>query len=153
MNEKLKVEIVIPSDEEGFILLKCGYCGNFFKIPAQDLNNDTILNLYCPCCGLISDNYLSGDVIYLAQAIINNYGNDIIYDAFKDLGRISKKGVFQLKIENIPQHESENFIKTGIEALEIATFDCCNKNAKIKPLLKMTGCYCPFCGVKEYDVK
>ncbi len=153
MKEDFSIEIAIPSDEDGFILLKCGYCGNFFKVPAQELNNDNNLNIYCPCCGLISESYITQDVVDLARAMITNYMNDAIYEAFKGLEKTTKKGVLQFKAGQRPKHESENPIRTGIEALEIATLDCCNKKAKVKPLLKMTGCYCPFCGVKEYDVK
>ena len=153
MKEDFSVEVAIPSDEDGFILLKCGYCGNFFKIPAHELNNEDIFNIYCPCCGLVSESYITQDVVDLARAMITNYMNEVIYDAFKGLEKTTKKGPVQFKTGKRPKHEYEMSIKTGIEALEIATFNCCSKKAKVKPLLKMTGCYCPFCGVKEYDVK
>ena len=50
-------------------------------------------------------------------------------------------------------HESEDSIRSGIEAMEICNFPCCKRTAKIKPLLKMTGAYCPFCGVKNYEIE
>jgi len=34
-------------------------------------------------------------------------------------------------------HESEDSIRSGIEAMEICNFPCCKRTAKIKPLLKM----------------
>ena len=153
MADVITFEISIPSDDDGYILLQCQYCGTFFKVPSDDIENDALLDIYCPSCGLVSDTSLTEDVIELAQAMVQNYAMDMIYDAFKDLERKTKKGIVQFKAGKKPKHEAENPIRTGIEALEISRFNCCKKNAKIKPLLKMTGCYCPFCGVKEYEVE
>ena len=36
----------------------------------------------------------------------------------------------------------------GIEALEVEEYPCCKREAKIKPIYKMCGSYCPFCGVR-----
>lgn len=153
MPDDVKFEISIPADNDGFILLQCQHCGSFFKIPADDLENNDLLEIYCPSCGLISDSYLTDDVIDLAQAMVQNYAMDLIYDAFKDLEKKTRNGLVKFKAGKRPQHEDENPIKSGIEALEMTRFDCCKKESKIKPLLKMTGCYCPFCGVKEYEIK
>ncbi len=153
MAEDITFEISIPSDDDGYILLQCEYCGEYFKITTADIEDDRLLNIYCPGCGLISDDYLTEDVINLAQAMVQNYAIDMIYDTFKDLERKTKKGSVQFKAGKRPKYEDENPIKSGIEALEIAKFNCCSRTAKIKPLLKMTGCYCPFCGVKEYEIK
>ena len=153
MPDDFTFEISIPSDDDGFILLQCEHCGTFFKIPAEDMENDALLDLYCPGCGLVSENYLTEDVIELAQAIVQNYAMDMLYDAFKDLERKTKRGIVQFRAGKPPKHEDENPIRSGVEAFDITRFSCCKKNAKIKPLLKMTGCYCPFCGVKEYEIK
>lgn len=151
MDDEIKFEISIPSDDDGYILLKCEHCGTFFKATAGDLKDDGILNVYCPSCGLISDNFLTDDVIDLANSIVKNYAEDMIYDMFKDLERHSKHSIVQFKAGSRPKHEAENPIRSGIEAMEIVTFPCCKLTAKVKPLLKMTGCYCPFCGVKNYE--
>ncbi|MBR0340879.1 MAG: TFIIB-type zinc ribbon-containing protein [Oscillospiraceae bacterium] len=153
MSDGIKFEISVPSDEDGYILLQCKYCGNFFKITVDDLEDDRLLYLYCPSCGLISDNYFTDDVVNLALAKVKNYGMDMVYDAFKELERTTKKSAVQFRTGNKPKDEREYPIKSGIEALEKAEFYCCNRMAKVKPLLKMTGCYCPFCGVKEYEVE
>lgn len=151
MSKVEKIEISIPSDDNGYILLQCKHCGTFFKITTDDLQDDRLLNLYCPSCGLISDSYLTDDVIDLAVAKVKNYGMDLVYDTFEDLERKTKKSAVQVKKGKKPEHERENPIKSGIEALEEVEFYCCNRTAKIKPILRMTGCYCPFCGVKEYE--
>lgn len=152
MSNDISFEISIPSDDDGFILLQCGHCGEFFKITVAESNNDDNLFIYCPSCGLVSDNYLTEDVIELAQKMVSNYAMNMIYDAFKDLERSTKNSFVSFKAGKRPRHEEERPIRTGIEAMEIAEFECCKKQAKIKPLLKITGCYCPFCGVKNYEV-
>lgn len=153
MSEETTFEISIPSDNEGYILLQCGHCGTFFKITEDDTRDDRILNVYCPCCGLISDNYFTEDVIELAQALIQNYAMDYLFNAVEELERKTKKGAVRFEAGHRPKHERENPIKSGIDALELASFDCCGRSAKIQLLLKMTGCYCPFCGVKNYEIE
>lgn len=153
MAEDIVFNVNIPCDNDGFVLLNCQHCGTFFKLTGNDIQDDGILNIYCPSCGLISDVYITDEVIALAQTKITNYAMDMTYDAFKDMERQSKRGVLQFKAGRRPSHERENPIKSGIEALEITEFKCCKRKAKIKPLLKFTGCYCPFCGVKEYEVE
>ena len=50
-----------------------------------------------------------------------------------------------------PQYENEEPIRSGIDAMELCSLQCCKRTAKIKMLLKLTGAYCPFCGVKNYE--
>ncbi len=152
MSEDISFEITIPADNDGYILLQCEHCGEFFKITAGDCKNDEILNIYCPGCGLISESYITEDVFELAQSMVENYAVDTIYEAFRDMEKKTKNS-FLIKAGKKPRHKAENPIRSGIEALDITEFDCCKKTAKIKPMLKTTGCYCPFCGVKEYEVE
>lgn len=151
MSETIKISI--PADNEGYILMQCPICGTFFKIGAGDLQDDRFFQIYCPSCGLSSESYLTEDVIELAINMAENYLMDSIFNEFKKLERRSKKGFVQFKAGNKPKEKPELPIHAGIQAMHIVNFDCCKTTAKIKPLLKMTGCYCPFCGVKDYEVK
>lgn len=153
MSDSITFEISIPSDNEGYILLQCGHCGMFFKVQPSDIEDDQLLDLYCPSCGLISENYLTEDVIDLAETIARNYAINAINDAFKGFESKGKNNLLQIKISSKQRPEYESPIRTGIEAMEITHFECCHRDAKIKPLLKLTGCYCPFCGVKEYEAE
>lgn len=154
MDDEFYMTISIPTDDEGYILLKCEYCGTFFKATPSDIEDDGVLSLFCPSCGLTSESYVTEDVIELAMKMTKNKVNDTIYDAFKDLERHNKrKSMVKFNAGKRPQHEAEDPIHSGIEALELTNFACCNRIAKIKPLLRMTGAYCPFCGVKNYEVK
>lgn len=154
VSDEFHITISIPTDDEGYILLRCEHCGTFFKATPSDIEDDGVLHIFCPSCGLISDSYVTEDVIELARRIVENKVNDMIYDAFKDLERHNKRNsVVKFNTGKRPKHETEDPIRSGIDALEIASFPCCSRTAKIKPLLKMTGAYCPFCGVKNYETE
>ena len=154
MSDEFHMTISIPADDDGYILLKCEHCGTFFKATPSDIEDDGVLHIFCPSCGLTSENYLTEDVIELAMKMTKNLVNDMIYDMFKDLERQTKRNsLVKFKAGKRPQHEAEDPIRSGIEALEITTFPCCGRTAKIKPLLRMTGAYCPLCGVKNYEIE
>lgn len=153
MDSDFSIKISIPTDDHGYILLQCSYCGTFFKLTPNDIEDDRILDIYCPSCGLISDDYFTEDVLELAVVIAQNKVMDNLYDKFNELGRQYKKGPVTFKAGKRPKPEPENPIRSGIDALVITNFPCCIRTAKIKPLLKITGCYCPFCGVKNYEIE
>ena len=153
MSDELKFEISIPTDNDGYVLLKCPNCGTYFKATPSDVQDDGVLELYCPSCGLSSDSYITDDVLELAIAMTKNAAMDLIYNEFKKMERQFKKGPITFKVGRPPKHEPEDPIRSGIEAMEIVTFPCCKRTAKIKPILRMTGCYCPFCGVKNYEIE
>ena len=153
MNEDMTLTIQIPSDDDGYVLLKCPNCGSFFKATASDIQDEGLLALYCPCCGLTSDSYITEDVLTLAITMAKNSAMDMAYDMLKQMERQFHGGLLSFKAGKPPAHEPESPITSGIEALVITMFSCCKRSAKIKPLLKMTGCYCPFCGVKNYEVE
>ena len=143
-----------PADDEGYVILQGEHCGTFFKATPFDIEDDGVLHIFCPSCGLISDSYVTADVIDLARRMVKNKVNDMIYDTFKDLERHNKQNSFvKFKAGKRPKHETEDPIRSGIETLEVTMFPCCGRTAKIKPLLKMTGAYCPFCGVKNYETE
>lgn len=152
MDEVINFKITVPTDNEGFILLKCRHCGSYFKCMPDDIESDEILHIFCPSCGLISECYLTPEVIELAEKMTRNIAMDMTYEAVKALERETKGKPLSIKAGKRPKHEIVDPIRTGIEAMDIIEFDCCHRKAKVKPLLKMTGCYCPFCGVK-YELK
>lgn len=146
----INLQISIPADNDGFVLLKCPLCGEFFKLKADEIEAEDVINIWCPCCGLISDSYITEEVITLALNKAKNIVNDLIFDEFKKLENHTKGNLFSFKAGNKPKRESENQLVVGIEALEIRKYKCCKKEAKIKPLVKICGSYCPYCGVR-YD--
>lgn len=142
-------EISIPADNDGFCLRQCPTCGEFFKLKPSDIEDEGVLEIHCPACGLIGDCYETEDVINLGMTKAQNYANDMLNDFFRKMEKNFKGEPITFKAGKKIPHEPEIPIRAGIEALTITKFSCCKREAKIKPLLRMTGCYCPFCGVLE----
>lgn len=148
--DELSLKIEIPSDSDGYILLQCPLCGEFFKLTPEDIEADDILEIWCPNCGLKSDNYFTEEVIELSQRIVKNKVEDIMYKKIKELERKTRGGLISFKAGSKPKPEYEPPIVPCIDELEIQNFKCCNKSAKISPSVKLERGYCPFCGV-SYD--
>jgi len=147
---EIRMEITIPADNDGYVLLKCPLCGEYFKLMPAEMQSDDVIEIYCPCCGLKSDSYLTEDAIELAQAMIKNAATAMIFDSMKKLERqIKGKGV-SFQAGKRPQSEHESPLVASIEAMEVQNYKCCQRAAKIKPLIRLCGSYCPYCGVK-YD--
>ena len=146
-------QISIPSDNDGYCLMQCPTCGEYFKVTPSDYEDEGVLEICCPACSLVADNYFTEDVLELAMNIAKNYATDLIYNDFKKMESKFKGGIVSIKTGKKPKSEPETPIYAGIEVLAITKFPCCKRSAKVKPLLQITGCYCPFCGVKNYEVE
>ena len=151
VNKESSMEISVPTDQDGFILLQCSMCGEYFKLTTHDINDDRNLHIFCPSCGLIPDSYLTEDLIRIAKEMCMNKLNDELYKEFKSLERSARSEGISFQVKKKPKHLKENQIRTGIDVLEIVHFKCCDRDVKINPMLSMTGCTCPFCGVITYD--
>ena len=149
----VRLEISIPTDNEGFALLQCSICGDYFKVKPSDYEDDGILELHCPSCGLCGENFFTEDVIDLALTMAKNVATDMIFDELKKMERQFRGSMVSIKVNKKAKNEHENPVSEGIEALAITAFPCCKRYCKIKPMLKISGCYCPFCGVKEYETE
>lgn len=153
MEDEIHMEISIPTDDDGYVLLQCEHCGTYFKATPSDVEDDGVLRIFCPSCGLTSESYATEDVLELAEAMVENVALDAVYDMLEQMEQKLNSGLLAFSAGKRPQPKMENPIHSGIDSLEITTFPCCERSAKVKPLLKMTGCYCPFCGVKNYEVE
>ena len=143
-------EIAIPADNEGFCLLQCPHCGEFFKLTPSDIEAEDVIEIWCPSCGLIGENYFTDDAIQLALKKTKNYAMDLIFNEMKKWEKEFGGGPVTFKVGKQPVHEEEKPLMYSVEALELVKYPCCKKEAKIKPIYKICGSYCPFCGVR-YD--
>lgn len=141
-------EISIPADNDGFALLQCSLCGEFFKVRPDDYQADDVIEIWCPSCGLKADNYFTDDALDLAEKKVENYASELLYNEMKKWERQFKGSLISFKVDKKPQPREEYPIKYGIDALEIMKYSCCKRDAKIKPIYKICGSYCPFCGVR-----
>lgn len=150
MSSEFSISISIPTDDEGYALLQCPKCGEYFKLLAADYQDDSILWVHCPFCGLASNSYITQDVYNLGLNMVQNSVDDMIYDSIKKLTRQTKNSLFTIKKGKRPKPRCTDPIRSGIEAMEEVQLLCCKRTTKVSPLLILTGYYCPFCGVR-YD--
>ena len=151
--EDFSVKVEIPKDDEGYSLMQCPNCGDLFKLTPSNIEDEGVLEIYCPSCGLAGENYITEDVLELALKKVKNKMNFDIYEQMKLMEQQHKNGFITFKAGNPPKQEYEEPLHSGVESLQITTYNCCHKTAKIKPLLIITGSYCPFCGVKNYETE
>lgn len=147
MDSKIEIPLEIPSDEDGFVLLQCPLCGELFKLTVTDLESEDVLEIWCPFCGLVSDNYLTEDAVDLAMKKAKNAVNDLLHQELKKMERNFKGGLISFKVTSQPKHEHESPLVPIVDSLVAVKFKCCNRDAKIAPALSATTSFCPFCGV------
>ena len=147
----MTTSISIPSDEDGFVLLQCHLCGEYFKMLASDVNDESVINIWCPYCGLNGKKYVPKEAIEIGLKIAENEINDMLYDFFKGMEKQTKNSLLKFKCTNKPNKNVIPSIKVRTDKLEIKRYGCCKSTVKITPLSKMCGSYCPICGGIDYE--
>lgn len=146
MSDEETFNISIPTDSEGFVVLQCSLCKEFFKITSSDFEDEAQLKIWCPKCGLNPDSLITSDVIELATKIVNNHVIDLLDDFDKNLKKMFKSGSIKYKSHSKLKKEPIDPLFSKVDNLESQIYECCNKEAKISTNLKIEGGYCPFCG-------
>jgi len=137
--------ISIPCDNDGFFLLRCPKCGEYFKLLPSEFQDDAVENISCPQCGLMSDSYVTQDVINLAMAKTTNMASDMLDKTFKDLERSTRNSMIKFKTTKAKKVD-EIPIRSSVEAFETIQFECCGRSAKLRSILAYCGAYCSYCG-------
>ena len=153
--DNLRFNISIPSDEDGCVLFQCPNCGELFKVVVDEYESDSVLDIHCPLCGLISDNFFTPDVIDLALSKTANVVVPELEELLKkELGGKGNDHVsFSVKSynEEEPEIPIRQAIRAAIEALQIATCHDCGREAKVSPALAMSAYTCPLCGIGQFN--
>lgn len=142
----IEMEISIPTDSDGFVLLQCPLCREYFKLTPDDIEDEAMIEMWCPNCGLKADNYLTEDVINIAKRLARNSMADMINQSFKDIEHSFQNSLIKFTRGEPIKKYAIDPIQAKIENLEVKKFNCCSKQAKISPNLMVEGGYCPFCG-------
>ena len=144
-------KIEIPCDDDGFVLLQCSQCGEFFKLKADDFDSDDILDVRCPACGITSENYLTEDVLNLAMAIAKNKAFEAIHKGMKKLERQTKGKAVSFKAGKPPKPDDEPILQPSVDAFAIVVCGHCGKQSKVARLLSMSMFVCPLCGMSNFN--
>lgn len=146
MDSEITIQLEIPADENGYVLFQCPKCGEYFKITPSDYENEEIEDIWCPSCGMISENYLTEDVIELARTKLENACMNMLHEEFKNLERQTKGKAVSIKAGNKPSPKHEAQINSAIDNLIEMHVPCCGNTIKL-PLARANAVYyCPFCG-------
>lgn len=148
----MKIQIEFPSDNEGFTLLQCPFCGDFFKLNPSNMQDDKILQIHCPYCGQSNDSFFTKEIIDLSMTMTKNLAINQIYGVFESLEQQTHKKQLSFKADKKPKYEYAKTIFNTLDELSKKKYECCKLEAKIKPIMKIAGTYCPFCGVKNFEI-
>ncbi len=147
MSNEKNMEISIPTDNDGYVMLKCPTCGERFMLKPADIEEESTIDIWCPNCGLKHNSYIDDDVYELANKMVQNYVTDMLDDFTKDIEKMFKKNRnIKVKPAKKSKKETELPICRKIGDFEVKNFCCCDKQAKIKSITCFEGGYCPFCG-------
>ena len=139
--------ISMPIDKDGLVMIRCPYCGEFFKVDADDYEADDVLDLWCPCCGLIADCFLPPEVIELAKAmVVNKFKSDLSQELSKIGASSSCNSILSFKLESSFEKERENNLIPSVDAFEPIRCDHCGRETQVKPLARYIGGFCALCG-------
>jgi uncharacterized C2H2 Zn-finger protein len=141
----------IPPDDDGFITFQCKYCGQAFKLTAQDFDEDDVVELYCPCCGLTNakNKFYPKCVEEAAVRLVENHIADLINGSFKKMERDFRGNKFvSFTVNKEVGKQADKELFEAENELESVSIQCCKKLVKVRSLDKEIGIYCPYCGVK-----
>lgn len=100
MSETEVFTISIPTDEDGQVLLKCPVCNELFKVDGTVFGDDSVFEIHCPSCGIVSDSYITDDVLKLGMQMSENYANDLIEKEFKKLEKATKNSFLKFSYKS-----------------------------------------------------
>ncbi len=148
MSETINVDI--PADEDGYVLLQCDHCGEKFMLKVEDLEDESQIDIWCPNCGLITKNFFDDETELFIDKMAENLVIDIINESFENLEK-SNKNSKNIKItgNKIPKNNVLPIGRSVGDFIE-TNYQCCHKTAKLKSIKKFEGGYCPFCGEMHY---
>ena len=74
------------------ICLEEGKKHNVEKIKKINIvvGDDSVFEIHCPSCGIVSDNYVTDDVLELGMQMVENYANDLIEKEFKKFAKSTR---------------------------------------------------------------
>jgi DNA-directed RNA polymerase subunit RPC12/RpoP len=137
------------SDIEGYSSFKCSLCGEDFKLNTHEVQEDDVIELFCPNCGIPSpiSTYYTADIIEHAETLVMNEAMDMLNDMFKGFERTARrsKHITFKRGKPLPTKQPRALFEN--DDLEQIEFLCCNRKAKLSLLSKTIKPFCPYCGV------
>lgn len=147
--DDLTLTIEIPPDSDGFIPMECPLCEERFGLRIEDIEDDEVLEVRCPHCGIASDSYVTPNIIELAQTKLSIMALNLIHNEMKKLERATKGKAIEVKAGKKPQEEAEAPLVTDVNTMQEIRCENCGRTVKVTPLLALSVFICPCCGVSN----
>ena len=90
------ISISIPCDKDGFLTLTCPSCRQNFKLLGDDFQDDSVVDIYCPHCGLSNstNDFLTNDVKEAVNREAENLVAKLLNDSFKKMALDIKRSKY-----------------------------------------------------------
>lgn len=140
----------IPADSDGCVNFQCPYCDNTFKLDASECQEDDVMELFCPFCGLADEPsaFLNGEIVQLAMDKAENLLIDMLNGFGKDFEKSFRgNALVKVKTTKIENKGEKEVFEVDSEEV-IVELPCCNRHLKVKYSAKESGVICPYCGVR-----
>lgn len=150
MSER-STQISIPTDLDGFLSLECPFCEGRFKLSASEVQEDDVVLIHCPICGLSDEpnSFLTSEVVEAANIMLQNLAYDVVNDAMKGWERRSRGNKsMTFKAGRPIRHEPEAVLIED-DSLKLHVFECCDRSAKVSVMDAALILKCPYCGVAQ----
>lgn len=141
------LSISIPLDEEGYMLMQCPVCGDYFKVRSEDYEADDVGELWCPMCGLKNDSFWPDEVVELAKAKALNQLMGDFEKEIAGIGRtLARQPFMKMTVSSHFDSEREGEMLPAVDAYEEVACRFCGRKEKLRPLPRYVGAFCAFCG-------
>ncbi len=70
--DNFTLTIEIPTDSDGFIPMECPLCEERFGLRVEDIEDDEVLEMRCPHCGIASESFVTPEIVELAETKLAN---------------------------------------------------------------------------------
>lgn len=136
-------------DIDGFSSFKCSLCSEEFKLKTSEVQEDDVIELFCPNCGIPSpiSSYYTADILEHAKTLVKNEAMNMLNEMFKGLEKTARKNKNLTFKRGKPLPITKPRTLFENDDLEQIEFLCCNRKAKLSLLSKTIKPFCPYCGV------
>ena len=142
------VSITLPTDNEGFALLRCSLCGERFGARPADYNAEDAGRISCPHCGMKPASLLTEDARRVAQGLAERAGFEILSDEIDGLCKELSGMGLEIHVGKHELPRMNSHLVTHDSCSEIVVCPYCGRQLKIAKELNVTGAICPFCSTE-----
>lgn len=144
--DDLELSVSVPLDEDGYLVFQCPHCEDRYKLLPAEFEEDDVINVFCPYCGLQAElnESFTPEVVAAIQQIAMNRVSQLFEDAMREVAR-SSKGTMDVQVQS-DEKDAPELIESD-KQLHVHVFDCCGRSAKLRAVDSMSIVYCPYDGV------